>query len=335
MILLGIETSCDETSIAIVEDGRKILSNIVSSQIDVHRIYGGVVPEVASRLHVETLNKIIDLALEKAKVDFPSLELISVTYGPGLVGSLWIGIMAAKTLALVLEKPLVGVNHLEGHIFSNFLREDPPDFPFISLIISGGHTELLLVEDVGKYKLLGQTLDDAAGEAFDKVARILGLSYPGGPEIEKEAKKGKPIFNLPKVKCDRDLDISFSGLKTAVLYLVKNMQEKGIPIPIADLAASFQYRVAEELLDRTLFALKKFKVSNLVLAGGVVANRYLQERFYEMAKKEKIKLYMPPKELCTDNGAMVACAGYHLYKKGITHGLDLSADPNLSLGVLE
>lgn len=225
MITIGIETSCDETSLALVEDGNKILSNIVSSQIDIHKIYGGVVPEVASRLHVEVINKLIDVALEKANLSFKDIDLIAVTHGPGLIGSLWVGIMVGKTLSLALEKPIVGVNHLEGHIFANFLREDPPIFPFISLIISGGHTEYLLVEGIRKYKLLGQTLDDAAGEAFDKVARILGLSYPGGPEIERLAKKGNPVFNLPKIKCDRDLDISFSGLKTAILYLVRDLKK--------------------------------------------------------------------------------------------------------------
>uniref|UniRef100_A0A7C3MKV6 tRNA N6-adenosine threonylcarbamoyltransferase n=1 Tax=Dictyoglomus thermophilum TaxID=14 RepID=A0A7C3MKV6_DICTH len=332
MITIGIETSCDETSIALVEDGTKILSNIVSSQIDIHKIYGGVVPEVASRLHVEVINKLIDVALEKANLSFKDIDLIAVTHGPGLIGSLWVGIMVGKTLSLALEKPIVGVNHLEGHIFANFLREDPPTFPFISLIISGGHTEYLLVEGIRKYKLLGQTLDDAAGEAFDKVARILGLSYPGGPEIEKVAKNGNPVFNLPKVKCDRDLDISFSGLKTAILYLVRDLKNEGKEIPVADIAASFQKRVVEELIERALIAVKKFKINTLVLSGGVIANSYLQERFKKISVEEKIKLYLPPKELCTDNAAMVASAGYHLYKNGYVNDLSLSAIPDLPLG---
>jgi len=332
MITIGIETSCDETSIALVEDGNKILSNIVSSQIDIHKIYGGVVPEVASRLHVEVINKLIDVALEKANLRFKDIDLIAVTHGPGLIGSLWVGIMVGKTLSLALEKPIVGVNHLEGHIFANFLREDPPIFPFISLIISGGHTEYLLVEGIKKYKLLGQTLDDAAGEAFDKVARILGLSYPGGPEIERLAKKGNPVFNLPKIKCDRDLDISFSGLKTAILYLVRDLKNAGKEIPVADISVSFQKRVVEELIERALIAVKKFKINTLVLSGGVVANSYLQEMFKKISEEENIKLYLPPKELCTDNAAMVASAGYYLYKNGYVNDLTLSAIPDLPLG---
>ncbi|MGB9857770.1 MAG: tRNA (adenosine(37)-N6)-threonylcarbamoyltransferase complex transferase subunit TsaD [Dictyoglomaceae bacterium] len=333
MYILGIETSCDETSVAIVKDGKEILSNLISSQVETHRIFGGVVPEIASRLHVETLNPLVKLVLEEANLSFKDLNLVAVTYGPGLVGALWVGITLAKTLSYALKKPLVGVNHLVAHIFANFLREDPPTFPFIALIISGGHTELVLVEDYDKYKLLGQTLDDAAGEAFDKVARLLGLGYPGGPAIEKEAKKGKLTFDLPRVKCERDLDISFSGLKTSMLYLIKNLGKDKRDLPIPDLAYSFQYRVVEELLERALIALNKFQISTLVLAGGVVANRYLQGKFLEASQKENFKLYMPPPILCTDNAAMVACAGYYLYKKGKVDGLELSADPSLSLGV--
>lgn len=332
MITLGIETSCDETSIGILRNEKEILSNIVSSQIEIHKAFGGVVPEVASRIHVEVINKLIDLALEEAKVDFKDIDLIAVTYGPGLVGALWVGIMTAKTLSLALNKPLIGVNHLEGHLFANFLREDPPKFPFIALIVSGGHTEYILAEDIGKYRILGQTLDDAAGEAFDKVARILGLSYPGGPEIDRISKMGKPIFNFPKIKCDRELDISFSGIKTAVLYLVNDLKKEGKEIPIADIAASFQKRVVEELLERASLALKKFNIKTLVVSGGVAANSYIQERFKEEAIKEDFKLYIPPKELCTDNGVMIACAGYHLYKKGFKSTLDISAIPDLVLG---
>lgn len=332
MITLGIETSCDETSIGLLENGNKILSNIVSSQIEIHKTFGGVVPEIASRLHVETINKLLDMALDNANLKFKDIDLIAVTHGPGLVGALWVGIMVAKTLSLALNKPLIGVNHLEGHIFSNFLREDPPDFPFISLIISGGHTEYILVEDFGKYKILGQTLDDAAGEAFDKVARILGLPYPGGPEIDKISKMGKAIFNFPKIRCDRELDISFSGIKTAVLYLVKDLKREKQEIPIADIAASFQKRVVEELLERALLALKKFNIKTLVVSGGVAANSLIQERFKEEAEKEDIKLYIPPKELCTDNGVMIACAGYHLYNKGFINDFNLSAIPDLILG---
>lgn len=332
MITLGIETSCDETSIGLLKDENKILSNIVSSQIEVHKIFGGVVPEIASRIHVETINKLLDIALDKANINFKDINLISVTYGPGLVGALWVGIMLAKTLSLALDKPLIGVNHLEGHIFSNFLREDPPNFPFIALIISGGHTEYILVEDVGKYKLLGQTLDDAAGEAFDKVARILGLPYPGGPEIDRISKMGKPIFNFPKIRCERELDISFSGIKTAVLYLVNDLKREKSELPIADIAASFQKRVVEELLERAFLALKKFNIKTLVVSGGVAANSLIQERFKEEAMKENIKLYIPPKELCTDNGAMIACAGFYLYNKGFISDFSLSAIPDLSLG---
>ncbi|PMQ01772.1 MAG: tRNA (adenosine(37)-N6)-threonylcarbamoyltransferase complex transferase subunit TsaD [Dictyoglomus sp. NZ13-RE01] len=333
MIVLGIETSCDETSIALVKEGKEILSNIISSQVDIHKIYGGVVPEIASRLHAERINSLLKLALDSAHIRFKDIDLISVTYGPGLVGALWVGITMAKTISLALNKPLIGVNHLVGHIFANFLREDPPEFPFISYIISGGHTELILVEDYDKYKLLGQTLDDAAGEAFDKVARLLGLEYPGGPAIEKVAKDGKLTFDFPKVKCDRDLDISFSGLKTSVLYLIRNLQKEGKAIPIADIAFSFQHRIVEELLERALLALNKFNISTLVLAGGVVANKYLQERFYKASKEEGFKIYMPPPILCTDNAAMIASAGYYLFKKGKIDNLYISANPSLTLGV--
>lgn len=331
MYILGIETSCDETSIAIVEDGKKIIENLIFSQIETHKIFGGVVPEVASRLHMEVLNKIFKLAMEKSNLSIRDINLISVTQGPGLVGSLWIGITFAKTLAYALKKPLIGVNHLVGHIFANFLRKDPPNFPFISLVVSGGHTEWILVEDYDKYKLLGQTLDDAAGEAFDKVARLLGLGYPGGPAIEKAAEKGRLIFDFPKIKCEREIDISFSGLKTSMLYLLKNLQKEGREIPINDLAFSFQYRVIEELLERSFIALNKFQISTLVLAGGVVANKYLQKRFSEASKRENIKLFMPPPILCTDNAAMIASAGYYLYNKGKVDDLDLSADPSLEI----
>ncbi len=331
MYILGIETSCDETSIAIVKDGEEIIENLIFSQIETHKIFGGVVPEVASRLHMEVLNKIFKLAMEKSNLSLKDIDLISVTQGPGLVGALWIGITFAKTLAYALKKPLVGVNHLVGHIFANFLRKDPPNFPFISLVVSGGHTEWILVEDYDRYRLLGKTLDDAAGEAFDKVARLLGLGYPGGPAIEKAAEKGRLIFDFPKIKCERELDISFSGLKTSMLYLIKNLQKEGREIPINDLAFSFQYRVIEELLERSFIALNKFQTSTLVLAGGVVANKYLQKRFSEVSKRENIKLFMPPPILCTDNAAMIASAGYYLYNKGKVDGLDLSADPSLEI----
>ncbi len=331
MYILGIETSCDETSIAIVNDGKKIIENLIFSQIETHKIFGGVVPEVASRLHMEVLNKIFKLAMEKSNLSIRDIDLISVTQGPGLVGSLWIGITFAKTLAYALKKPLIGVNHLVGHIFANFLRKDPPNFPFISLVVSGGHTEWILVEDYDKYRLLGQTLDDAAGEAFDKVARLLGLGYPGGPAIEKAAEKGRLIFDFPKIKCEREIDISFSGLKTSMLYLIKNLQKEGREIPINDLAFSFQYRVIEELLERSFIALNKLQISTLVLAGGVVANKYLQKRFSEASKRENIKLFMPPPILCTDNAAMIASAGYYLYNKGKVDDLDLSADPSLEI----
>lgn len=331
MYILGVETSCDETSIAIVENGKKIIENLIFSQIETHKIFGGVVPEVASRLHMEVLNKIFKLAMEKSNLSIRDINLISVTQGPGLVGSLWIGITFAKTLAYAFKKPLIGVNHLVGHIFANFLRKDPPNFPFISLVVSGGHTELILVEDYDKYKLLGQTLDDAAGEAFDKVARLLGLGYPGGPAIEKAAEKGRLIFDFPKIKCEREIDISFSGLKTSMLYLLKNLQKEGREIPINDLAFSFQYRVIEELLERSFIALNKLQISTLVLAGGVVANKYLQKRFSEASKRENIKLFMPPPILCTDNAAMIASAGYYLYNKGKVDDLDLSADPSLEI----
>lgn len=329
MLTLGIETSCDETSVAVMKDGREILSNTISSQIDIHKRFGGVVPEVASRKHLESINKIIDLSLKEAGVTFKDIDNIGVTYGPGLVGALLVGVSAAKALAFGLKIPLIPVNHIEGHIFANFIEHKDLEPPFTCLVVSGGHTHLVYVKDYGEYDLLGRTIDDAAGEAFDKVARTMGLSYPGGPMIDKLAKQGnKTAIAFPRAYLDNSYDFSFSGLKSSVLNYINNQKQKEIEIDIPDVAASFQQAVVDVLVDKTIAACKEKGTDTIAIAGGVASNEGLREALTERCEKEGIKLRFPSKVLCTDNAAMIGCVAYYNFKRGKIAGLDLNAIPN-------
>ncbi|NUM43108.1 MAG: tRNA (adenosine(37)-N6)-threonylcarbamoyltransferase complex transferase subunit TsaD [Anaerolineales bacterium] len=333
--ILGIESSCDETAAAIVEDGRVIHSNVVASQETIHAKYGGVFPEVASRQHIVTIHAIVDEALKQAHLSLGDVDAIAVTRGPGLPGSLVVGINMAKGLALGSGKPLIGVNHLEGHLYSAWLARagaDPvpePEFPLVVLIVSGGHTELILMRDHLTYERLGGTLDDAAGEAFDKVARLLDLGYPGGPAIQKSAQGGNPLtFKFPRAWLEGGWDFSFSGLKTAVLREVRGLEEKGKAIPAADMAASFQTAVVEVLVVKTIEAAKKFGAKGIIVAGGVSANSELRKAF---GMRTLLPVHIPPLFLCTDNAAMIAGAGHFRFMKGQRDGLDFDALPNWPL----
>lgn len=348
MNVLGIESSCDETSAAVVVDGRHILSNIIASQVDIHAQYGGIVPEVASRQHVVWFIPVIQRALEEAKMTWDDIDAIAVTNGPGLAGSLLVGVNIAKSLAFSLKKPLVGVNHMEGHLYANWLAGEEPQFPLVTLIVSGGHSDLLLVKGFDKYTLLGKTRDDAAGEAFDKVARILGLGYPGGPAIQKAAEQGDASkFKFPRSWLGRSYDFSFSGLKTAVLRVAEEREEalkrpvggnlcaagqstKSIndiaQLSVADLAASFQEAVIDVLVEKTKRAAATHKVKQVLIAGGVAANRMLRE---EMSRRIDVPVQYPPIILCTDNAAMIAAAGFFRFETGHRSGLDLDVVPNL------
>ena len=349
-LILGIETSCDETAAAVVADGRHILSNVVASQEAIHRKYGGVFPEMASRAHIETIIPVIDEAMSGAAVTWKELAAIAVTYGPGLSGSLLVGVNTAKGLALAEDLPLIGVNHLEGHIYANWLitgerpRPFEPRWPLLVLIVSGGHTELVLVRDHGCYEVLGRTLDDAAGEAFDKVARMLGLGYPGGPAIQRVAAAGRPTaFRFPRAWLPGTYDFSFSGLKTAVLREVEayepkpaNDGEGRLPprlvreLPVADIAASFQEAVVDVLVEKTARAAEEFDVAQVLVSGGVSANQRLRERMRERLNQREV--YFPPPFLCTDNAAMIAAAGYWTgWRLGRRDGLDLDVVPGLRL----
>lgn len=332
-LILAIETSCDETSAAIVADGKEILSNIVASQVDLHRKFGGVVPEIASRKHLELINPIIDEALDEAKVSLDELSAIAVTWGPGLVGALLIGVSTAKALAYTKDLPLVGVNHLEGHIFANFLQHKDLCPPFICLIVSGGHTSLVLVKDFGDYRVLGETLDDAAGEAFDKIAGFLELGYPGGPVIDNLAKEGNAeAVSFPRAMLhSKSFDFSLSGLKTAVLNYVARMNSEGKQINVADVCAGFQAAVIDVLVQKSARAAEEKGVQKIVLAGGVAANSALRQQFKEVADRKNIELFYPSIALCTDNAAMIGCAGYYRFKKGERMPLNLYPDPNLKL----
>ncbi|OGF48620.1 MAG: tRNA (adenosine(37)-N6)-threonylcarbamoyltransferase complex transferase subunit TsaD [Candidatus Firestonebacteria bacterium RIFOXYA2_FULL_40_8] len=327
-IILGIETSCDDTGVALVKNGEKILSNVVSSQIKIHSEYGGVVPELASRSHLENIYIVVDEALKQAKLLLKDIDGVAVTYGPGLVGSILIGIEAAKAIAYVHKKPLIGVNHLEGHIFSTLLEGRKPEFPFLSLIVSGGHTELVMVKGFGKYTIIGKTRDDAVGEAFDKVAKLLDLGYPGGPKVEKLAKISEKRIKFPEaVMKDGSFDFSFSGLKTAVLSC-KNADKN---IDSNDLCAGFQDAVIAALLNKTIAVAAKYKIKRVVLGGGVVANSTIRGEFIKRGKREGIEIFFPSMPLCTDNGAMIAVAGYFKFLKKEYSGYVLNADPGLSL----
>ena len=330
MRVLGIESSCDETSAAIVEGGRKILSNVISTQIDTHKLYGGVVPEIASRKHVEAVNPVIDQAFQEAGLSFDDIDLVGVTRGPGLIGALLVGLSAAKAFALAANKPIVGVNHMHGHVCANYLSHPDLKAPFISLVISGGHTYLLEVKDYLDFEVVGQTRDDAVGEAFDKVARALGIGYPGGPIVDKLAKKGKSREIFPRVMLEKDsYDFSFSGLKTAVMNYLNQEKQKGHTIVVEDICASFQDAVIDVLVEKSLRLLKAKGLKTLVLSGGVAANSALRSRFNQAFAGSDYKLYYPPNVLCTDNGAMIASAAYYTYQKG--QGQSLYADPNLGI----
>ena len=332
--ILGIESSCDETAVAILKEGIVLKANLVASQTDLHRAYGGVVPELASRQHMESVNLLIDQAAALAGVRLCDLDGIAVSRGPGLVGALLVGLSTAKALAYSLDIPYVGVNHMEGHIYANWLTGMDIGFPLIGLIVSGGHTALMLLEGHGSYRLLGQTRDDAAGEAYDKVARALGLGYPGGPVLDRLAREGNPeAFSLPVARLrDDPWGFSFSGLKTAVLNLMHRLARQGIAIEKTDLAASFQENVCATLTEKTIAAAGAFGVDQVLLAGGVAANSRLRQRMAEDCDAAGLKLYLPEPAYCTDNAAMIACAGYYRLRAGFRDGWDLNAEPALGIG---
>jgi len=331
--VLGIETSCDETAVAVVEDGRWVRSNLISSQAHLHGRFGGVVPEIASRAHVEAINPMIELAMDEAKMRLRDLDAVAVTVGPGLVGALLVGMAAAKAVALSLDLPFVGVNHLEGHVYANWLDPGPVDVPFVCFIVSGGHTMLVHVPEPFTYEVLGQTLDDAAGEAFDKIARFMGLGFPGGPALDSLARKGNPAaIRFPRAMADSgDFDFSLSGLKTAVVRHLRNARARGQEPKPEDVAASFQEAVVDVQVDKTIAAALDREVGTIVLGGGVVANSRLRELMAERAAENGLSLVVPPPQLCTDNGAMIACAGHHRLARGDTTGLDVGASPGLAL----
>ena len=326
IIILGIESSCDETSVAVVKNGREVLSNIINTQISIHELYGGVVPEIASRNHVENISPVMKEALKEANIKIDDVDGIACTYGPGLVGALLVGVSYAKALSYAANKPLIGVNHIQGHIAANYITYKELKPPFLTLLISGGNTQLVLVKDYTEFEILGKTRDDAVGEAFDKIARVIGLGYPGGPKMDKLAQEGTPNIVLPKVHID-GLDFSFSGLKTAII----NLHHKTPDINKADLAASFEKDVAEILLENTKKAVKETNINKIALAGGVSANSYIRKAFKELEEKENIKVYYPELKLCTDNAAMIASAGYYNFLKGNFSDLKLNAVPNLKL----
>lgn len=334
ILILGIESSCDETAASVVRNGREVLSNVISSQIDLHTLYGGVVPEIASRKHVERINQVVEQALKEAEVTFDDITAIAVTYGPGLVGALLVGVAHAKALAFALNKPLVGVHHIEGHICANYIENKELEPPFACLVVSGGHTNLVVVKDYGEYEIVGKTCDDAAGEAFDKVARAIGLGYPGGPKIDKVAKEGNPeAIHFPRAKVGENVyDFSFSGLKSAVLNYLNSREMKGETINTADVAASFQKAVTDVLVEHAMHAVEEYGFDKLAIAGGVASNSALREALEKACAARNIAFYRPSPVFCTDNGAMIAVAGYYEYINGTRSGLDLNAVPNLKLG---
>lgn len=333
MLILGIDTSCDDTSASVVQDGRAIISNIVSSQSDIHARYGGIVPELASRRHIEMIMPVVEEALKRAGVTLPDIAAVAVCHGPGLIGSLLVGCSFAKAICYGKSIPLIGVNHLEGHLLSPFLEEQPPEFPFISLVVSGGHTSLYLAEGYGSYTVLGKTRDDAAGEAYDKVSKLLGLSYPGGPIIDSLARQGNPkAVAFPRAYLPDTLDFSFSGLKTAVLHHVKGLPaDSSLTSLLPDIAASFQTAVVDVLVRKTEWAVKKTGLRRVALSGGVSANSGLRQKMKEMGEKKQVQVFIPSVALCTDNAAMIAAAGYHRFLKNKLAGLDLNPKAYLSL----
>lgn len=333
-LILAIESSCDETAASVVKNGRCVLSNIISSQIAVHTLYGGVVPEIASRKHIEKINQVVEAALKEADVTLDDIDAIGVTYGPGLVGALLVGVAEAKAIAYAKKKPLVGVHHIEGHVSANYIEHPDLEPPFLCEIISGGHTHLVIVKDYGSFEILGRTRDDAAGEAFDKVARAIGLGYPGGPKIDKLAKEGNPhAIDFPRAHMeDAPYDFSFSGVKSAVLNHLNKCRMTGEPIVEADIAASFQQAVVDVLVDNAIRAAKDYHMDRLAIAGGVASNGALRAAMEAACEKEGIRFYRPSPIFCTDNAAMIGVAAYYEYQKGTRHGWDLNAVPNLKLG---
>lgn len=332
--ILAIESSCDETAAAVVKNGRTVCSNVIFSQIDLHKLYGGVVPEIASRKHIEKINWVIEEALNEASMKLEEMDAIAVTYGPGLVGALLVGVAEAKAIAYAANKPLVGVHHIEGHIAANYIENLDLEPPFMCLVVSGGHTHLVKVMDYDKFEIVGRTRDDAAGEAFDKVARAVGLGYPGGPKIDKLAKEGnKEAIVFPRAKVEGNpYDFSFSGLKSAVLNYLNQCEMKQMSVDKADVAASFQYAVIDVLTAHAIQATKEMGMDKLAVAGGVASNSSLRESLERVCQMEQIHFYYPSPVLCTDNAAMIGAAGFYAYKNGIRHGLDLNAVPNLKIG---
>lgn len=332
ILILGIESSCDETACAVVKNGRILMSNVIASQADFHEKYGGVVPELASRMHVDAVYPTIKEALDVAEVSIEQIDAIAVTYGPGLVGALLVGVSAGKGLAYSSNKPLVGVNHMHGHIAANYLSHPDLEPPFICLSVSGGHSEIVRVDDYSEMTILGCTRDDAAGEAIDKIARVIGLGYPGGPKMDKAGRNGNvDAFKFSHTHMKDSLDFSFSGIKTSALNQLNEMRMRGIEINIADFAASYQQHIANELVKNTLKAIDITGIRKVCLAGGVSANSFLRNLIDSEAKKKGVKVYYPDLKLCTDNAAMIACAGYYEFVRGVRHGLDLNAVPSLSL----
>lgn len=333
-VILAIESSCDETSAAIVINGREVLSNVISSQIEIHEKFGGVVPEVASRKHIEVINAVVEEALEKANIKLSDLDAIGVTYGPGLVGALLVGLQYAKGLAYSLDLPLIGVNHIEGHICANFIEHKDLKPPFVSLVVSGGHTFIVYVKNYGEYEIIGETRDDAAGEAYDKVARAIGLGYPGGPKIDKLSKEGDPnSISFPRARFHDDtLDFSFSGLKSAVLNYLNKKSMQNEEVNAADVAASFQKAVVEVLTDNAMVTCEKRGIDRIAIAGGVASNSGLRENLINKGNEKGIKILFPSLELCTDNAAMIGSAAYYQWELGNVSTMDLNAKPNLKLG---
>lgn len=326
IITLGIESSCDETSVAVVKNGREVLSNIIDTQIPIHEKYGGVVPEIASRNHIEAISRVTKKAIEEANISFNDIDAITPTYGPGLVGALLVGLSYAKALSFAIDKPLVGVNHIQGHIAANYITYKELEPPFLCVLVSGGNTQIVNVKSYIDFEILGKTRDDAIGEAFDKVARVVGLGYPGGPKVDKLAKEGNPIYKLPKTHFENSLDFSFSGIKTAVINLNHNTPN----IDKADLCASFEKSVTEVLIENIKKAIEETGIKSLAIAGGVSANSYIRNEILKL-ENEGIKIYMPELKLCTDNAAMIASAGYYNFINGKKDELDLNAIPNLKL----
>ena len=334
ILILAIESSCDETAASVVKNGRCVLSNIISSQIAIHTLYGGVVPEIASRKHIEKINQVVEAALKEADVTLDDIDAIGVTYGPGLVGALLVGVAEAKAIAYAKKKPLVGVHHIEGHVSANYIEHPDLEPPFLCEIISGGQPHLDIVKEYGSFEILGRTRDDAAGEAFDKVARAIGLGYPGGPKIDKLAKEGNPhAIDFPRAHMeDAPYDFSFSGVKSAVLNHLNKCRMTGEPIVEADIAASFQQAVVDVLVDNAIRAAKDYHMDRLAIAGGVASNGALRAAMEAACEKEGIRFYRPSPIFCTDNAAMIGVAAYYEYQKGTRHGWDLNAVPNLKLG---